>query len=317
MKNIRLPLKLICCILLICALSMGVFRIYLEFALRRNLLHSLGLPDTAEHMWHARCLINVPVVENIPAGKEAEHFAPGIAYRDLLADGEIRVSIYREPMEKIHNWPGEVEMLKKRAEISGVKLKLLTDAEALRRAFLEDEIVIFCGHSNLGQGLNVKSSLLNTNVLWRLKGSHIQDPLPKNYRLFGEADIRMENFPEISPAMFMHLGCRSRIYYLKALSDASAETAFLLTQYEWAPGENITRLMDLLCQTLEKRQNISVLLKHWDRLYQSEMLMGRSRQLRKYPRETEMPDSIFILEDATSQRVKNGNPSAPAVNPAA
>ncbi|MDF3127689.1 hypothetical protein P0Y35_00625 [Kiritimatiellaeota bacterium B1221] len=92
----------------------------------------------------------------------------------------------------------------------------------------------------------------------------------------------------------IHLGCRSMKYNLDAfIRNSSGQRSFLLTHYDGSPGFQFSRAVDLLCQSLEKRQNVEILKESREQLYTARLLLGRSRQWVKFPEETHLPKSLF------------------------
>ncbi len=293
MKNSRHGLKWSFYSILILAIGYGCFAMYLEFSLRRSVLQAQRLPLSLFHFLRAGALIRQPVVDDIPSAPAEENFSDSISYASLLADGEIQVSMYIEMTQPGTDWSLVVDRLQKRANASDVRLKILPNKEAFLEALQNDDVVLFFGHSNMGLGLNLHSSSLNTNVLLQVEGSVLQDPLPEKAKRVAER-YKVERMPKIESPVFIQLGCRTMIHYRNALIDhSSAQSSFLLTHFEWSPGFHFSRALDLLCQTLEKRQNIDVLLERWEQLYTAQLLFGRSRQLRKYPEETHLSNSLF------------------------
>lgn len=271
----------------------GAFISCLKIYIRASLVRELNLPVSLTHLRLAGSILSpLPTDINLEKIPPQDFFSAGIAYEDLLANGEINISLYKEPFRPKLDWETMLAAFQKKYAGADLRIRTLENVEELRDALLKDDIVIFSGHSNLGQGLNVWSDTLQTNTLLRVEGSWIQDPLPEVHR-YSADKIILGSLPEIKAPIVMHLGCRSSIYYREAFASCAPDTSVLLTHYSWAPGESFVMALEVLFETLAERQRINDMLKIWENLYAAENLYGRSRQRRKYPEDTGFEPTLF------------------------
>ncbi|MEX2606205.1 MAG: hypothetical protein WD708_02575 [Kiritimatiellia bacterium] len=258
----------------------------------RAMLRDWGLPVSVEHWRLIRPVFRDREIPAMPRGPTVEMFAPGVPYTSLTGDGGIRLGVYVESRDRWDVWANRVHTLQSRAEDSGVDLVVLRDLESLRDAMRQFDVVIFSGHSNLGQGLYVWSGEREEDVLLRVEGAAVVPDIPERHRMT-EDQFPIVDFPELKAPVFLHLGCRSAVYYSKALHSSFTDTGFLFTHYEWGPGDHMVFMLDLLCEGLEHRRPLSDVLERWEQFFLMQQIQGRGREHRKYPSDSPFAEGLF------------------------
>jgi hypothetical protein len=262
----------------------------------RAMLRDWDLPLTLEHWRLIRPVFRGRELPAMPEGPAVEMFAPGVPYSLLTRDERIRLGVYVETRDRWDAWADRIQTIQSRAEGSGVELVVLPDLESLTHAMLHFDLVIFSGHSNLGQGLYVWSGEREEDVLLKIEGAELVPDIPERHRMTADK-FPFEVFPELKAPVFFHLGCRSSEYYSKALQATFPDTGFLFTHYEWGPGDHMVFMLDLLCGGLENRHPFSDVLGRWEQFFLVQQIQGRGREHRKYPSDSPFAKGLFRWEE--------------------
>lgn len=259
----------------------------------RRFLRKLELPVDAEHLELARITrtpLHPPPFERVPE-QDAAFFAEGIPYR-ILDERDLRIVVYREDAEAWHHFPALVDALQQKAAERRIHLSLASDAQALLAAFRSADIVIFSGHANYGKGLRLRTKASGEKILWNLPGSKQGQMAADLQEKF--SGTPQHPFPELHAPLFIHLGCRTDIYYRNALQNAFPDTGLVLTHYAWGPGISFSEALDLLIEAVHTRKTLPDLLSAWETLFLHEQFHGRSRERRLYQNFDPLPGSLFV-----------------------
>ncbi|MDA3874592.1 MAG: hypothetical protein PF795_11620 [Kiritimatiellae bacterium] len=276
--------------------SLAVELVYLREA--RAMLGDWGLPVTFDHWRLIRPIFSERTLPSIPEGPAVEDFAPGIPYSQVTDGGRIQLGVYIESREWWDSREARIQTLRLRAKRSGVELIALRDLESLEHAMQHFELVIFSGHSNLGQGLCVWSAERGEDVLLTVEEADVVPDFPEQHRMTEERFPPVE-FPKLKAPVFFHIGCRSGVYYSKAFQAQFPDTGFVFTHYEWGPGDQLVQMLDILCAGLEHRRPLSDVLKNWEQLFLVQHIQGRGREHRKYPSDSPFASRLFRWEKPT------------------
>ncbi len=217
------------------------------------------------------------------------------------------ISVYLQPPPVVENLEPRISGLIQRAAESGVSLSILGDEQEFLGALRRDDLVIYSGHANHGRGLGFAA---DSNGWYRVYPIPGANPVAPRHGLRPDDEI-MEEIDEqfvrirtpstvpgitsITCRVFVHLGCRTDVYYRKPLVDAHPNTAFVLTRYTWAPHFRIVDALDILVAGVESGAAMEDVLDRWEIIFRDMIIPGQIIERDAYGISGPFPSRLFKL----------------------